>query len=97
MIYDNEEYIKWLEDRCNEYLKEGKKLIERKERYIKSGKDVSEKLHKRIRECGALFDYYDGLIKQNIEAKLNILQKQQEIELRKSLGIRGYHMSPFIR
>lgn len=87
-----EKYIKLLEDRRDEYFKEGKKLIERKERYTKNGKDVPEKLNKRIRECNALFDYYDSLIKQKVEAKLDLERRQQEVELRKSL--RGCNMIP---
>ena len=110
MIYVNEEYMKWLENMCNEYFKEGKKLIERKERYTKKGKDIPKNLDKRISECSALYDYYDGLIKQNVEAKLDIERRQQEVELRKSLSAVGigcnitplgfnsfYGMSPFVR
>lgn len=108
MIYANEEYMKWLEDRCDEYFKEGKKLIKRKESYTKNGKNVPEKLNKRIIEVSSLYDYYNSLITQNVEAELNIAQKQQEAELRKSLGVRGcdiipfgfnsfYGISPFIR
>lgn len=89
MIYVNEEYMKWLKDRCDEYFKEGKKLIERKERYTKNGKDVPEKLNKRILEVSALYDYYDGLIKQKVESELNMARQRQEAELRKSLGFRN--------
>lgn len=95
MIYADEKYMKWLEDRCDEYCKEGKKLFERKERYIKSGKDVPEKLNKRILEVSALYDYYDGLIKQNIEAELNMARKRQEAELIKSSGVNDYNIIPF--
>ena len=106
----DEKYMKWLNDMCNEYFKEGKKLIERKERYIKSGKDVPKNLNKRIRECNALYDYYHGLIEQKIESKLNMARERQEAELRKSLNDMGigcdiipsgfnhfYGMNPFIR
>lgn len=104
----DEKYMKWLEDRRDEYFKEGKRLIERKERYTKNGKDVPKNLNKRIRECNALFDYYDSLIKQKVEAELNMARQRQEAELRKSLGVRDcniipfgfnsfYGMSPFIR
>lgn len=95
MIYANEEYMKWLKDKCDEYFKEGKKLIERKERYTKNGKDVPEKLNKRILEVSALYDYYNGLINQNVEAELDIARRQQEVELRKSLGARDYNIIPF--
>lgn len=95
MIYVDEEYMKWLKDRCDEYFKEGKKLIERKERYTKNSKDVPEKLNKRILEVSALYDYYDGLIKQNVEAKLDIERRQQEAEIMKSLGVRDCNIMPF--
>lgn len=103
-----EKDMKWLEDRCDEYFKEGKKLIARKERYIKSGKDVPEKLNKRIRECHILYDYYDSLRKQSIKAEFNLTRQRQEAEIMKSLDVRDcnimpfgfnsfYGMSPFIR
>lgn len=91
----DEKDMKWLEDKCNEYFKEGKKLIERKERYVKSGKDVPEKLNKRISECHVLYDFYDGLIKQSIETELNISRKRQEAELMKSLNVKDYGRIPF--
>lgn len=91
----NEKDMKWIEDKCNEYFKECKKLIERKERYIKSGKDVPEKLDKRIIECNILFDFYDSLIKQSIEAELNISRKRQEAELMKSLNVKDHIRIPF--
>lgn len=110
MIYVDEKYMKWLEDMCNEYFKEGKRLIKIKERYTKKGKDVPKNLDKRIRECSALYDYYYGLIELNIEARLNIERQQQEVELRKSLSAidmggsmipsgfnHFYGMNPFIR
>ena len=90
-----EKYIKLLEDRRDEYFKEGKRLIKIKERYIKKGKDVPKNLNKRIRECNALFDYYDSLIKQKVEAELNMARQRQEAELRKSLDVRDYRMIPF--
>lgn len=88
-------YMEWLKDRCDEYFKEGKKLIKIKERYTKKGKDVPKNLNKRIRECNALFDYYDGLIKQKVESELNMARQRQEAELRKSLGVRDYKIIPF--
>lgn len=106
----DEKYMKWLDDMCNEYFKEGKRLIKIKERYEKRGKDVPKNLNKRIRECGALYDYYHGLIEQKIESKLNMERERQEAELRKSLNAMGigcdimpfgfnhfYRMNPFIR
>jgi len=90
-----EKYMKWLEDRCDEYFKESKRLIKIKERYTKKGKDVPKNLNKRIRECNALFDYYGGLIKQSVEAELDIAQRQQEVELRKSLSARDCDIIPF--
>lgn len=90
-----EKDMKWLEDRCNEYFKEVKKLIERKERYTKNGKDVPEKLNKRIGECHILFDFYDGLRKQSIKAEYNLAQARQEAELMKTSGINNHNMKPF--
>ncbi len=100
----DEKYIKLLEDRRDEYFEERNRLVKIKERYTKNGKDVPKNLNKRIRECCALYDYYDGLLKQKIEYKLNMARKRQEAELRKSLGYNVpfgfnyfYGMSPFIR
>jgi hypothetical protein len=107
-MYVDEKYIKLLEDRRNEYFEERNRLVKIKERYTKKGKDVPKNLDKRIRKCNVLFDYYDGLIKQSIEAKFNMARQRQEAELRKSLNVRDgsmiiyefnpyYGMSPFIR
>lgn len=100
--------IKWLEDKSDEYFEERNRLIKRKERYEKRGKDIPKNLDKRISECFALYIFYKGLITQSIEAELNMAQKRQEAEIRRSLGVRDcdimpfgfnsfYGMSPFIR
>lgn len=90
-----EKDMKWLEDRCDEYFKERKRLIKIKERYIKNGKDIPKNLDKRIRECYILYDFYDGLIKQRTEAEFNLSRQRQEAELMKSRDVRKYSGIPF--
>lgn len=91
----NEKDIKWLEDKSDEYFEERNRLIKRKERYEKRGKDIPKNLDKRIGECFALYIFYKGLITQSIESELDIARRQQEVELRKSLGARDCGRVPF--
>lgn len=90
-----EKDMKWLEDMCDEYFEERKRLIKIKERYEKRGKDIPKNLDRRIRECHILYDFYDSLIKQRAEAEFNMERKRQESELMKSLDFRNFSGIPF--